>query len=154
VLKFIDLEENTESRLKRGRNYTANITVITKYANVTSTTYFSTHSHQAGPINLENRGYSLGSVEVVWQNPQYFAYSFTYTIHASLLNSESVVEPFKVSFLPDEDPFTSIPLNGFECEEIQITVAVLGAEEEAKSITVIVPSCEPVYSYTALFTVL
>ena len=108
----------------------------------------------SGPINLENRGYSLGSVEVVWQNPQYFAYSFNYTIDATLLNSESVVEPFKVSFLPDEDTFISIDLNGFECEQIQITVAVLGAEEEAKSITVIVPSCEPVYSYTTLLTVL
>ena len=41
VLKSMDLQENTESELKRDRNYIVNVTVITEYANVSSTTYFS-----------------------------------------------------------------------------------------------------------------
>ena len=41
VLESIDLQENTESGLKRDKNYTVNVTVITEYANVTSTTSFS-----------------------------------------------------------------------------------------------------------------
>ena len=83
-------------------------------------------------------------MEIVWHNPQFLALSFTYTINVSLLNSESVIKSLEESFRPEENPFVSIDLNGFECEELKITVAVFGAEDEAESVSAVVPSCESV----------
>ena len=96
----------------------------------------------SGPINLKIQGYSKGSVQVVWDNPKRFELSFTYIINVTLLNSKNVIKSVEESFRQNEDPSISIDLNGFECNETQITVALLGAEDQAQSISAVVPSCE------------
>ena len=83
-------------------------------------------------------------MEVAWHNPHLLAASFTYTINVSPLNSKDVVKSLQKSFHREKDPFISIDLNGYECMAMQITVAVLGAEDEAESVTAVVPSCEGV----------
>ena len=83
-------------------------------------------------------------MEVAWYNPHLLAASFTYKINVSPLNSKDVVKSLQKSFHREKDPFISIDLNGYECTEMQITVAVLGAEDEAESVTAVVPSCEGV----------
>ena len=96
----------------------------------------------AGPINLKIQGYSKGSVQVVWHNPKRIELSFTYIINVTLLNTKNVIKSIGKSFCRNEDPSVSIDLSGFECNEMQITVAVLGEEDQAESITAVVPSCE------------
>lgn len=41
VVEYMELEGEAGSRLRRGESYTAIVTVVTEYANVTSTTDFS-----------------------------------------------------------------------------------------------------------------
>ena len=41
VVVYMELEEDTEPTLRREESYTAIVTVVTQYANVTSTTDFS-----------------------------------------------------------------------------------------------------------------
>ena len=98
----------------------------------------------SGPINLKVIGYREGSVQVAWHNPRFLSSYFAYTINASLFDSGSVIESLKETFRREEDPFISIDLNGYECKEIQVTVAVLSAEDESESVTAVVPSCEGV----------
>ena len=96
----------------------------------------------SGHINPKIQGYRQGSVKVVWQNPLFLAYPLTYITNVTLLNTKNVVKSLNKWFDPNEHHFVSIDLHGFECEEMQITVAVVGAEDQAESITAVVPSCE------------
>ena len=96
----------------------------------------------SGPINLKVIGYRQGSVQVVWHNPRFLASYFTYNINVSLFTSGSVIDSLEETFRREEDPFISIDLNGYECQGMQITVAVVDAEDEAESVPAVVPSCE------------
>ena len=87
-------------------------------------------------------GYNYTTVELAWSNPNVLTFSFTYLIMFHLFDSGGSINTLKESFCREENPFISIDLNGFECEKIQITVAVFGDEEKAQLINAILPSCE------------
>ena len=81
-------------------------------------------------------------MELAWSNPDFLAPSFSYYISFHIFNSGRAIEPIEKSFRREDSPLISVDLNGFECEQIQVTVAVLGKEEKAQSRNITLPSCE------------
>ena len=78
-------------------------------------------------------------MNLTWKNPDYPTPSFTYVITA--FKSGLEISSHQATFLREDDPFISIDLK-YECEPIEITVAVFGNVEEAQSVNVTLPSCE------------
>ena len=92
--------------------------------------------------NLMIIGYDQSIVTVGWLNPRLATSSFTYTITASHVSSGKNIESIIMAFLREQDPFVSIDLDSYECENVEITVAVYGEEDEALSVEAVLPSCE------------
>jgi hypothetical protein len=138
------LDTAKEPRLKRERNYTLRVTLVTEYANVSSETDFSTETQRNSPgaiTNLMVVGYNESRVNLAWKNPaaDYQIPAFVYSVTISPRNSKITTEPF----LQEEDPFISIDLRGYECKTVELTVALYGRDdEEGQLVNATLPSCE------------
>ena len=78
-------------------------------------------------------------MNLAWKNPDYPNPSFTYVITA--FKSGAEISSHQAAFLKEEDPLISIDLR-YECEPVEITVAVYGNTEGTQSVNVTLPSCE------------
>ena len=78
-------------------------------------------------------------MNLAWKNPDYPTPSFTYVIN--VIKSGVKISSHHATFLREEDPFISIDIR-YECEPVEITVAVIGNMEVAQSVNVTLPSCE------------
>ena len=96
--------------------------------------------------------YGKNFMNISWLNPRnLYADYFTYTVTALVNDSGEVIMTEHVSFLRDEVPLHTLHLVGHACENIQVTVSLLGMEGDGLSITEILPSCEWVADRNSLY---
>ncbi|CAI8043159.1 hypothetical protein GBAR_LOCUS23946 [Geodia barretti] len=133
------LDTDKEPCLKRERNYTLRVTLVTEYANVSSQTDFRAIT------NLRVVGYNESRVNLAWNNPaaDYHIPVFIYSVTVSPPNSKITTEPF----LQEEDPFISIDLKGLRMRDNSDYSSTLWRRRQRGSISkchtsIILPDCE------------